>query len=209
MYLFIWIKQLLQAEMSTTRKRKDTCMIIVDRSRATQLNAQFCKIFEFIELKKFARFSRMKQWIEIEQKTIVRQLILVLTSLLINKWFYVIDFFRVLIDFILLAQYHFHNNSTLKYINHVLRQMNVYKEIFRHLRSQHKNISNEHFSFSKFHVMSHYIDFIRLYEITDEYDISHDEVKHKYMFKDFYEKINKKEIFWSNFYDMIKDVLTC
>ena len=73
--------------------------------------------------------------------------------------------------------------------------MNVYKKIFRHLRSQNKNISNEHFNFSKFHVMSHYTDFIRLYETTDEYDISHDEVKHKYMFKDFWKRINKKETF--------------
>ena len=72
MHLFIWIKQLLQTKMSATRKRKNTCMIIDDRLRTIQLIAWFCKILEFIELKRFSRFSRMKQWIEIEEKTIVR-----------------------------------------------------------------------------------------------------------------------------------------
>jgi hypothetical protein len=43
--------------------------------------------------------------------------------------------------------------------------------------------------------MIHYTEFIRKYKTADEYDILHDEVKHKYMFKKYYNRINKRDIF--------------
>jgi hypothetical protein len=43
--------------------------------------------------------------------------------------------------------------------------------------------------------MSHYFDFIRKYDMTNDYDISHDEIKHKYMIKQYYDKTNKKKTF--------------
>jgi hypothetical protein len=43
--------------------------------------------------------------------------------------------------------------------------------------------------------MSHYFDFIRKYDTINDYDISHDEIKHKYMIKQFDDKINKRKTF--------------
>jgi hypothetical protein len=103
----------------------------------------------------------------------------------------VLNFSRVLVDFVLITQYRSHDENTLRYLNHVLYRMNFFKDEFRHLRSQNKNIKENHFNFFKFHVMSHYSNYIRKYEIINEYNTFHDDIKHKYMLKEYYEKINK------------------
>jgi hypothetical protein len=181
--------------MSISRKRTYTNSTKQEISNLNQLNARFQSVIAFTDLKKFNQFSDVKQWIEIEQNAIVRQIIFVMISLLINKWFHALNFIRIFVDFVLIAQYRSHNEKILQYMNHVLYWMNCFKSVFRHLRSFDKDINEEHFNFSKFHVMSHYIDFIRKYETTDEYDISHDEIKHKYMLKKYYIRINKRDIF--------------
>ena len=42
--------------------------------------------------------------------------------------------------------------------------------------------------------MFHYTNFIREYNTTDKYDIFYDKVRHKYIFKNYYDKIKKKII---------------
>ncbi len=46
----------------------------------------------------------------------------------------------------------------------------------------------------KFHVMTHYVEFIRKYETANEYNTLHDEIN-KYMFKKYYNRINKRDTF--------------
>jgi hypothetical protein len=104
-------------------------------------------------------------------------------------------FTRVLINFILIAQYKFHDDSTLNYLDHALFRFNAYKKIFRHSRLKEHEIEENHFNFSKFHAITHYVDFIKWYEVANEYDTSHDETRHKYMIKKFYFRINKRKIF--------------
>jgi hypothetical protein len=181
--------------MSIVRKRKNDALISFDFFDFDRLNARFRKISKFTNLKKFINFSNVKQWTSNEQKTIVRQIISMITSLLIKKWSYVLKFSRVLINFVLMTQYRFHDENTLFYLDHVFSRINTFKNEFKHLRSSNKNIENDHFNFLKFHVMSHYSEFIRKYETADEYDTSHDEIKHKYMFKKYYERINKRNFF--------------
>ncbi len=195
MHLLSWIRLLLKKEMSTARKRKDDAFTSSNLFDFDRLNARFRKISKFTNLKKFTNFSSVKQWTNNEQKTIVRQIISVITSLLIKKWSNVLKFSRVLVDFVLMTQYRFHDENTLLYLDHVLHRINWFKNEFRHLRSSNKNIEDDHFNFSKFHVMSHYSEFIRKYETADEYDTSHDEIKHKYMLKKYYERINKRDFF--------------
>jgi hypothetical protein len=181
--------------MSTARKRKNDAFISFDFFDFDRLNARFRKISKFTRLKRFINFSNVKQWTSNEQKTIVRQIISMITSLLIKKWSYVLKFSRVLIDFVLITQYRFHDENTLLYLDHVLSRINSFKNEFKHLRSSDKNTKNDHFNFFKFHVMSHYSEFIRKYETADKYDTSHDEIKHKYMLKKYYERINKRDFF--------------
>jgi hypothetical protein len=183
MHLLNWIKLLLKKEMSIVRKRKNDAFISSDLFDLDRLNARFRKISKFTKLKRFINFSNVKQWTSNEQKTIVRQIISMITSLLIKKWSYVLKFFRALIDFVLITQYRFHDENTLFYLDHVLSRINSFKNEFKHLRSSDKNTKDDHFNFLKFHVMSHYSEFIRKYKTIHKYDTSHDEIKHKYMFK--------------------------
>jgi hypothetical protein len=195
MHLLSWIKLLLKKEISTVRKRKDDAFTSSDLFDLDRLNARFRKISMFTNLKRFINFSSVKQWTNNEQKTIVRQIILMITSLLIKKWSNVLKFSRVLIDFVLMTQYRFHDENTLLYLDHALYRINWFKNEFKHLRLSDKNIKDDHFNFSKFHVMLHYSEFIRKYETINEYDTSHDEIKHKYMLKEYYERINKRNFF--------------
>jgi hypothetical protein len=114
---------------------------------------------------------------------------------MIEKWFHTMNFTRAMINFILIAQYRFHDDSTLRYLDQTLFRLNAYKKIFRSTRSIKHEIEKNHFNFSKFHAITHYVDFTRRYEIANEYDTFHDEIRHKYMIKKFYHRINKREIF--------------
>jgi hypothetical protein len=106
-----------------------------------------------------------------------------------------VNFVRAFVDFILIAQYRSHNEQILRYLNQTLFRVNFFKSVFRETRQFAQKNENEHFNFSKFHVMSHYSDFIRKYDTTDDYEISHNEVKHKYMIKQYYDRTNKRETF--------------
>jgi hypothetical protein len=52
----------------------------------------------FTGLKRFNKFSDVKQWTGIEQSAIVRQIIPVITPLLISKWSHALDFIRGKVD---------------------------------------------------------------------------------------------------------------
>ena len=73
--------------------------------------------------------------------------------------------------------------------------MNFFKIFFRHLRFANVKFENEYFSFFNFYIMIYYSNFIRKYEMINKFNISHDEFKHKYIFKNFFDHINKREIF--------------
>jgi hypothetical protein len=114
---------------------------------------------------------------------------------MIDKRSHAVNFTRVLVNFIFIAQYRFHDNFILRYLHHVLYRINFSKEIFRQSRLIMQKIEINHFNFSKFHAFSHYANFIKRYDAVDEYDTSYDEIKHKYMIKKFYDRINKRETF--------------
>ncbi len=195
MHFFFEIEVLLRIEMSINKKRKKQTIRLTNLSRIDQLNVRFRNVSNFTNLKIFLKFPKVKQWINEEQKFIIRQIISIMTFLMIEKWSYIIDFTRILIDFILITQYRSHDESTLKYLNHVLIRINIFKKIFRWSHSIEQNNKKSHFNFFKFYVISHYSNFIRKFEASNEYDTSHDEIRHKYMIEEFYHRTNKKEIF--------------
>jgi hypothetical protein len=195
MHFLTWIQFILKIEMFASRRRREQTIRSMNLSELDKLDARFRDVFVFIDLKTFFRFFEIKQWTDEEQKTIVRQIISVIISLMINKWSHAVNFIRALVDFILIAQYRSHDDSILRYLHHALYRINFFKEIFRQSRSIVQKIEKDHFNFSKFHAFSHYADFIRRYDAVDEYDTSHDEIKHKYMIKKFYDRINKRETF--------------
>lgn len=106
---------------------------------------------------------------------------------------------QALKDFILITQYRSHDDGILRYLNHALYRINSFKEVFRQTLSIEQKIEESHFNFPKFHVLSHYASFIRKYEAANEYDTSHDEIKHKYLIKKFYDESNKRETFQTQY----------
>jgi len=115
--------------------------------------------------------------------------------LLVKKVFYAIYFTRVVVDFIIFAQYYLYDEKTLKYIKHALYRINIFKKNIYYLRSIIKVCSNEYFNFPKFYVIIHYLNFIRLYGAVNNFDIKYSETIYKYFIKEYYFKTNKRFIY--------------
>ncbi len=110
-----------------------------------------------------------------------------------------IHYARAIINFIVITRYASHNTKFLKYLNHALYYINKLKDVFKdsRLKISHKKTVNEndndsvnlkkrHFNFSKFHVILHYKELIKLYESVKDFNIEHFEATHKYLIKCFY-----------------------
>jgi hypothetical protein len=117
MHLLIWIKFLLKIHLSVNRKRKNFSIRFKDLSEFDKFDTRFKSVSSFTELKTFFSFLNVKQWIDVKQKTIMKQIIFVIISLLIDKWFHAVNFVRVFVDFILIVQYRSHNEQILRDLN--------------------------------------------------------------------------------------------
>ncbi len=137
----------------------------------------------------------IKQWTDADWKLIVCQFISVIASLLIMKTSAAIHFAQTVIDFMILAQYHLHNEETLWYLEHALFWLNKLKNVFRHLRSERSDTDINHFNISKLHAMIHYASQIQRYDSADNFNTKHSEIAHKHLIKIFFDNINKWETF--------------
>jgi len=153
------------------------------------LNQRFQVVLSYSELRCFHDFLFVKQWINIKQKTIVHQLIAIVTSLLIRKASDALYCAQALINFVMMTQYWLHNNESLHYMNNAIYRINVLKEVFKQFWH------DENFNYFKFHVISHYMNFIQRYEDAADFDTSYMKIAHKFLIKDYYNLINK----WKNF----------
>jgi hypothetical protein len=117
----------------------------------------------------------VKQWTDVEQKTIIRQLIPVIVLLLSTKEPGVMHCARAIVDFILLAQYKTHDDKTLRYLEQALYKIDRTKIAFQRLRPVDKITEEGHFNFPKFHVMSHYTTCIKEYGAADNFNTEHSE----------------------------------
>ena len=111
-----------------------------------------------------------------------RWLIAVVTPLLIRSDKAMIVYARAAIDFWTLAQYSSHDDNTLKYMEHALYQMDMLncKSAFRNYRINNRDKDESgHFNFPKFHAITHYPEFIRMFGTTNGVDTSQMEPAHK------------------------------
>ncbi|KAH9912266.1 uncharacterized protein B0H18DRAFT_1127404 [Fomitopsis serialis] len=76
----------------------------------------------------------------------------------------IIHTFHVLLDFIYLAQYPTHDETTLSYMDNILKTYHKHKSILKTLGIR------EHLNIPKFHSLHHYIDSIRNLGTTDNYN---------------------------------------
>ncbi|KAF7795494.1 hypothetical protein EIP86_006656 [Pleurotus ostreatoroseus] len=96
---------------------------------------------------------------------------------------------RALLDFLYLAQYQSHSTETLEYMEDALDEFHKYNKIFLTLGAR----SGGHFNLPKLHALQHYIDCIRLFGTTNNYDTALSERLHIDFVKEAYRNSNKKD----------------
>lgn len=115
-----------------------------------------------------------------------------------------------ILDFFYIAQYQSHTEATLKYMEDALDVFHENKEIFiqlgaRKLKSggmymhlYHVSslmpLLDENFNIPKIHALEHYVDFIRRFGTTDNYNTEHSERLHIDLVKDAYRATNHRDV---------------
>ena len=205
MNLILWVVALLTGLYPKKRKRRGRTdkRKIEEAPGETLLDHRFRHVPPHQGLKVFKHFSAVSQWTGVEQKALSRQLVGVVAPLLTKTKPNAMKCVRAFLDFIVLASYKSQDEDTLEYMAKALRRVDKLKAEFADFRPVSKETEEGHFNFSKFHVMSHYTKFIRLYGSADQFDTSHMEAAHKYLVKIFYQRTNKNEnyqdqILWHN-----------
>ncbi len=84
-YLMLWLSQIINESVCTSQRRKEIRLALNDASETAQLNQRFHVISSFKDMKRFVKYSTIKQWIDADQKSIVCQFISVIASLLITR----------------------------------------------------------------------------------------------------------------------------
>ncbi len=100
-----------------------------------------------------------------------------------------------MINLVMLVEYQTHNKDILKYLNQTISQINNLKKYFHNLWSKNKYTEKEQFNFLKFHVLVHYINFIKKFRTLDKFDSITSETDYKNQIKESYNHINKQNDF--------------
>ncbi len=93
----------------------------------------------------------------------------------------------------MLAQYPSPDNETLSYIKHALYRLDKTKIAFENYRPINAKRFRPTFNYPKFRTMTHFVKCIRDYGSAINYDTAYSEAAHKYLFKAFYGRTNKKK----------------
>lgn len=96
---------------------------------------------------------------------------------------------RALLDFLYLARYPAHTTETLSLLEDALRRFHANKDIFVQLGVR------QHFKLPKLHALDHYVQSIKLFGTTDNYDTQYTERLHIDFAKDAYRATNRKDEF--------------
>ncbi|EIW53615.1 uncharacterized protein TRAVEDRAFT_133656 [Trametes versicolor FP-101664 SS1] len=96
---------------------------------------------------------------------------------------------RALLDFLYIAQYPAHTSETLELLEDALRRFHTNKEVFVQLGVR------QHFKLPKLHSLDHYVQSIKLFGTTDNYDTQYTERLHIDFAKDAYRATNHKDEF--------------
>ena len=123
----------------------------------------------------------------------IKQLIVAAMLLLIYDAPEVIQSTRAILDFIILAQYVLHDEETLRYIKHALYRLEKTKIAFEQYWPIDSKVCQPTFNYSKFHTISHFVQYIRDYGSAINHDIAYSKMAYKYFLKVFYNRTNKKE----------------
>ena len=102
---------------------------------------------------------------------------------------------RVFLNFVMLVYYRSYDKRTLRYIEYILNRFYKLKDVFRKCKVNKKTKKKEkieHFNFFKYYVLVYWIDYIKKYSNSIEYNNSTKEIIYKKI-KLQYNKTNKQE----------------
>ena len=94
---------------------------------------------------------------------------------------------RALLDFVYIAQYPSHTSSTLEYLDAALKRFHTNKAIFVEIKVR------ADFKLPKLHSLTHYVQSIKLFGTTDNYDTAYSERLHIDLVKEAYRLTNHKD----------------
>ena len=147
----------------------------------------------YLTLKIFKEYSKVKQWDKSEYWVACRQLIPIVSLLLIKDNPAVPFCVQTIIDFVHMPQYKSHSNKMLRYMQHALYQINQTKEVLKDVwqtDTMNRASKTEHFSFSKSHIMFYYPNWIKLYRTATGFTTGIKEAMHIIWIKDFFKRTN-------------------
>ena len=126
----------------------------------------------------------------------IKQFVCVIVFFLLEKRDVVIYCARVIMNFVTLIQYTFHDKNTLNDMKHALYRIENLKTVFVKYRFQNtardENDEDEiHFNIFKFYVMTYYVTFIRFYDSAQSFDTVYEETIHKFLLKIFFVMMNR------------------
>ena len=199
MRLVDWTGDLVEELTADTRKilkrgtkRKKPGRLIEDSHHAVQLDHRFRQVPVFHDLKRFAHFSKVKQWTDNEQKAIIKQLVPVLAPLLkTGAGLAAMHCTQAILDFVMLTSYTLHNKQTLSYMTAALEHLDKLKPVFKKSCPLNQETQEPHFNFPKLHEMSLYIEYFCLFRSAQGFDTSYSEAAHKTLVKVFFNRTNK------------------
>ena len=137
MKLIVWIV-FLTIELIHTTKFKDFHIDVIKKIKRKKkrklekydvvyrLNKKFKQMLFYVKFKRFTQFNVVNQWIENEQKQMIRQLILIIISLLIKKTFATLYCARVILNFVVVAQYNYYDETILNYLNYIFDKIDKF-----------------------------------------------------------------------------------
>ena len=153
--------------------------------RKGEIDRQFIMMLEHPAIHMFPHgVSAIKQWTGLEAKAIMKVFVGVIVELLPPQAVHAI---RAIIDFVYLASYHSHTDSTLLRLQEALDEFHDNKDIFV------KEGIRTHFNFNKLHMLQHYPHMIRQLGTTDGYNTETMERLHIDLAKNLYRVSNKKD----------------
>ena len=102
----------------------------------------------------------------------------IITFFLTKEKSYAVHFIKTVVNFVLLIQYSTHDDLTLNYLKNALFRINILKDVFREHKPLNKETKKKHFNILKFHMMSHFRKDIKLYDVINNFNTKHIELKH-------------------------------
>ena len=199
-HLLDWLTKILNTSKpyqtkgrATKQTRERARKLISQANGLAQVDFRFGQVPRIGNLKTFPNFSTVSLWTGGEQKCILRQLVVVVTPLLMHIPA-VLLCVRAIVDYITLSLYTNHDEHTLRYMHNALQRWELLKFAFIEGRRGKTTKTDEevHFNYAKFHSPTHFPEQIRLFGALDGYTTDFFEASHKLLVKAYYPLTNRR-----------------